>query len=384
MNNLEQNVSIITQIKSEQVAKHGLPAAVFKDKDTYQKECDTLFGDGWASIGCGQQISKPGDILPVRIAGHSLIATRSKNGDIGVFHNICRHKAAPLIDEPCNKRSIVCPYHKWTFKIDGNLLSAPRYFGNENKVMSNEDKADKGLIEVRFALWWDIIFVNINGNAEPFEDFIKPLDDLLSSYPKDDIRMLSTTDYSGEVNWKLAVDNFLDGYHVPFVHSQACTVESVLEQDDLILSDNIVGLRLPNGASAKPAKTAKRLPHFTGLAAEKRGTQQWFGIFPNTLFFVDPCWVQTIVIKPMGETHTAESLSIYVVNDEAASDEYVEERAKLHDVLNEVNQQDIELLDKLQVTRSNDIANQGHLNTAWDQVNMTFHQMWLNKMTAQS
>ncbi|GAB2680463.1 aromatic ring-hydroxylating oxygenase subunit alpha [Aliiglaciecola aliphaticivorans] len=377
-------MSDITRITSEHISAHGLPASVFKDSTTYDMECDKLFAQGWASIGCAQQISKPGDILPIRIAGQSLIAMRNKNGEIGVFHNVCRHKAAPLVDEPCNKRSLVCPYHKWTFKIDGNLLSAPRYFGSENKVMSEEDKADKSLISVRFAVWWDIIFVNIDGNAEPFEDFIRPLDEQLSNYPKDDIHLTSSTDYSGEVNWKLAVDNFLDGYHVPFVHSQACTLDSVLDQQDLFLSDNIVGLHLANGASAKPAKTAKQLPHFNGLAEDKRGTQQWFGIFPNTLFFVDPCWVQTIVIKPMGATQTAETLNIYVVNEEAASEEYAAERETLNAVLNEVNQQDIELLDKLQVTRSNDIANQGHLNAAWDQVNMTFHQMWLKKMTAQA
>ncbi|WP_133471208.1 aromatic ring-hydroxylating oxygenase subunit alpha [Paraglaciecola marina] len=372
----------IKTITKEHVTAHGLPAIAFKDKDIYEQECDKIFAQGWASIGCSQQISKPGDILPIRIAGQSLIAIRNKQGEIGVFHNICRHKAAPLVDEPCNKRSLVCPYHKWSFKIDGELLSAPRYFGNDNKVMTAEDKADKGLIKVRFAVWWDIIFVNIDGRAEPFEDFIKPLDERLAIYPKDDIRMVSTTDYSGEVNWKLAVDNFLDGYHVPFVHSQACSVESVLGQEDLFLSENIVGLHLPHGASAKPAKTAKQLPHFNGLPEEKQGTQQWFGIFPNTLFFVDPCWVQTIVVKPMGETHTAESLSVYVVNDEAASDEYAAETGRLHEVLNEVNQQDIELLDKLQITRSNNIANQGHLNDAWDQVNMTFHQMWLQKINA--
>ena len=151
----------VNAITSDQVAKHGLPADVFKDPNTYTAECDTIFAKGWASIGCGQQIAKPGDILPVRIAGQSLIAMRNKDGEIGVFHNICRHKAAPLVDEPCNKRSLVCPYHKWSFKIDGSLLNAPRYFGKENKVMTPEDKADKGLIAVRFAVWWDIIFVNI-------------------------------------------------------------------------------------------------------------------------------------------------------------------------------------------------------------------------------
>ncbi len=372
----------VNAINIESVKKHGLPADVFNSKEVFQQEKNAIFKKGWASIGCGQQISKPGDILPVRIAGQSLIATRDKHGNIGVFHNVCRHKAAPLVDEPCNKRSMVCPYHRWSFQLNGSLLAAPRYYGKDNKPISEEDKKDKGLIPVRFAVWWDIIFVNISGDAEPFDDFIKPLDTLLNAYPVEDIRMVSTTSYEGDVNWKLAVDNFLDGYHVPFVHSQACTLDSVLDQEELFLSENIVGLRLANGASDKPGKTAKPLPHFHGLPPEKHGTQQWFGIFPNTLFFVDPCWVQTIVVKPTAEDTTAESLSIYVVNEEAAREEFAETREHLSAVLNEVNQQDIILLDKLQHTRTSEAASEGHLVPAWDGVNNAFHRIWLNKMRA--
>ncbi len=373
----------VQNIETESVTKHGLPGFVFAKQDVYEQEKDKVFAQGWASIGVGQQLKKPGDILPVRMAGVSLIAIRAKDGSIGVFHNVCRHKSAPLVDEPCNKRTLVCPYHKWSFKLDGELMGAPRFYGDENKPISAEDKADKGLIPVRFAVWWDIIFVNVSGDAQPFEEFIKPLDELLSDYPKEGMQLVSSTDYSGEVNWKLAVDNFLDGYHVPFVHSQACSIESALGQEDLFLSDDIVGLRLANGASNKPAKTAKQIPHWPGLAEDKKGTQQWFGIFPNTLFFVDPVWVQTIVVKPTCVAKTDETLSIYVTSEEAASDEYIEERARLSDVLNEVNEQDIELLDKLQHTRTSTVADQGHLVQAWDQVNMSFQQMWLRKMQSQ-
>ncbi|MCV2403541.1 aromatic ring-hydroxylating dioxygenase subunit alpha [Marinomonas sp. C2222] len=367
-------------ISIDQIRQHGLPAATFRNKDIYQQECDAILKNGWASIGCGQQILNSGDILPAQLFGQSLIALRNKDGEIGVFHNICRHKAAPLVDEPCNKRALMCPYHKWSFNMSGELINAPLYFGNKKQKMSAEDKADKGLIPVRFAIWWDIIFVNIDGAADPFVDFIQPIEKQLTAYSPEDIRIINTTDYEGQVNWKLAIDNFLDGYHVPFVHSQACNVKAALGQEELFLSDNIVGLRLANGASSKPKKTSKQLPHFSGLPTEKQGTQQWFCIFPNTLFFIDPCWVQTIVIKPMGEESTAESLSIYVVSKEAASEGYEAERTSLDAVLNEVNQQDIDLLDKLQHTRSNDIANKGHLIPAWDNVSMAFHQTWLKKM----
>jgi choline monooxygenase len=370
----------INQIPLEQVAKRGLPAKVFKDDEVFETECDVLFTQGWASVGCGQQLQKPGDILPINIAGHSLIVLKNKEGEIGVFHNVCRHKGSPLVDKPCNKRILVCPYHRWSFKLDGSLLSAPRFYRSDNKPISNEDKEGKGLIPVRFSIWWDIIFVNISADAEPFEDFIKPLDKILKDYSNEHMHQISTTDYAGDVNWKLAVDNFLDGYHVPFVHSQACTLESAIDQENLFVSDSILGLRLANGASNKPAKTTKKLPHFDGLLPEKQGTQQWFCIFPNTLFFVDPCWVQTIVVKPQKACFSTESLSVYVVNEQAASDDFVDERSILQDVLNEVNQQDIELLDRIQVTRASEAANNGNLNEAWDQVNKAFHLQWLTKM----
>lgn len=373
----------VSQISKDRVAQRGLPAKVFKDDDVFETECDVLFAQGWASIGCGQQLQNSGDILPVKIAGHSLIAIKNKAGEIGVFHNVCRHKGSPLVDEPCNKRTLVCPYHRWSYELDGSLISAPRFYGSDNKPISHKDKLGKGLIPVRFSIWWDIIFVNISADAEPFDQFIKPLNELLKDYPNDHLYQVSTTDYAGDVNWKLAVDNFLDGYHVPFVHSQACTLESALDQEDLFVSESILGLRLVSGASKKPAKTSKKLPHFDGLLPEKQGSQQWFCIFPNTLFFVDPCWVQTIVVKPQKTCFSTESLTVYVVNEQAASDDFIDERSILQDVLNEVNQQDIELLDKIQITRASEAANNGNLNDAWDQVNKAFHLQWLTKMNNQ-
>lgn len=101
----------------------------------------------------------------------------NKDGEIGVFYNICCYKVVFLVDEFCNKCFLVCFYYKWSFKIDGLLLNVFCYFGKENKVMMLEDKVDKGLIVVCFVVWWDIIFVNISGDVEFFEVFIKFFDE---------------------------------------------------------------------------------------------------------------------------------------------------------------------------------------------------------------
>ncbi len=370
----------VLNIDADATQQHGLPPEVFKSADIFEQECDAVFRQGWVGLASAQQIPEVGDMLPIKVGNASLLIIRGTDGEIGVFHNVCRHKSAPLVDSACRKRVMVCPYHRWAFNLDGSLRAAPRYYGDSDQPMSAEDKEGKGLIAVRSAVWWDTIFVNISGDAEPFEDFIRPLDQVLEGYDPSPMQMISTTEYQSSANWKLAVDNFLDGYHVPFVHSQAVTLDSVLNQEDLFLSDNITGLRLPTGASDKPAKTDKPLPHFANLNEDNVGTQQWFGIFPNTLLFVDPVWVQLIIVRPEAANYSTETLTIYAANPDAMAEEFTEQRQALSNALNEVNRQDIELLDKLQFTRTSPEAAQAHLVQAWDQVNVRFHQMWREKM----
>ena len=372
---------LLKNITRETVRARGLPGEVFKNPDIYRKECDHIYRDGWISIACAQQLKNVGDLLPVDIAGHPLLVLRDKNRQIRVFHNVCRHRAAPLAEEACNKPNLlICPYHRWAYQLDGSLQAAPYFHGKHRIPMSDAEKSDKGLLPVRFVVWWDIVFVNISGDAEAFDEFIAPLNNLLEDYDNRGLQQFSSTDYAARANWKLVADNFLDNYHVPFVHSQACPPGSILEQEDLLLSADIMGLRLPNGALNKPEKTSRPIPGFSGLDESKRGTQQWFCIFPNTLFFVDPVWVQTIIVKPQSETRSTETLSLYVANEEAMSSNLEEERTALHQVLNEVNEQDIALLNSLQMPRSSKAADLGSLNHVWDKVNATFQSRWLEKI----
>lgn len=375
------NVTDLEIIDTTVVTQHGLPGAVFSSRDIFELECDSVFRDGWVSIATAQQLREPGDVLPVSVAGHALLITRDRDMKIHVFRNVCRHKAAMLIDGPCSGRStIVCPYHRWTYRLDGQILAAPYYHGTKNVPLDDGLRKKLGLIPVRFEVWWDIIFVNLSGTGQAFSDYVKPLSELLSDHNGEDISLVSASDYETRANWKLVVENFLDGYHVGFVHSQASSVDATLGQENLILSENIVGLRLEKGAAEKPQKTERQLPHFPALPTEKQAAQQWFLLFPNTLFFVDPRWVQTIVVKPHGAEHCSETLSIYVTHRDATGDEFAEERAVLHQVLNKVNSQDIGILRYIQKTRSSEVGDSGNWVEGWDDVPAEFHNMWLKKM----
>ncbi len=372
----------LQEVDTDTVRARGLPASVFIDQDIYQAERNILFAQGWVGLASAQQIPERGDALPVEIAGYSLLAVRVRDGEVRVFHNVCRHKGAPVVERQCSKLSaLVCPYHRWSYKLDGDLLGAPFFHGEPNIPMTPGEKKARGLRPVRFAVWWDIIFVNISGKAVDFSSFIGPLDTYLSDYHADNLSLVGVTDYRCKANWKLAVDNFLDGYHVPFLHPQASGVKSIFGQQDLRLSDDILGLRLANGANHKPPKATKPLPSFETIPEERKASQQWFYLFPNTLFFVDPCWVQTIFVRPASATQITETLSVYVVHADAQDEGFAEDRLSLQAVLNEVNRQDIELLGKLQKTRSTEAADHGNFVECWDRTSQRFQSLWLEKMS---
>ena len=141
---------------------------------------------------------------------------------IRAFHNVCRHRCLKLVDTPGNVgRVIRCPYHSWTYGLDGALHMTPYFGGRDPRaVPAGFDRGEHGLAPVRSATWHDWIFVNLNGAAPPLEDFVAPLRTWLDGLDLTEIHHLATIDL-GEIaaNWKLLVENFIEPYHVQFVHS---------------------------------------------------------------------------------------------------------------------------------------------------------------------
>ena len=222
-----------------------LPGKSFSDETVYAEECSKLFRDRWVSVTVGQIVSAPGDLFPCTIASLSLLVTRDREGQIHVFYNMCRHRGARLVDGACRARAglMTCPYHAWSFQLDGSLFKAPYFFkDSENTQPDAETRAGLGLIEIRSRVWRDIIFIDITGNAPEFESFIRPIDEQLSDWDVNELRPLGAKEYEISANWKLAAENFLDIYHLPVVHHQlGGGMSGTLAAFDVQLSDDILG-----------------------------------------------------------------------------------------------------------------------------------------------
>jgi choline monooxygenase len=375
-----------SQIRACYKAGRVVPGRAYIDTDVYQAEMAEIFRTSWISITCGQNVPGPGDLFPVRIAGQSLLVARNDEGEVRVYYNLCRHRGARLIDEPCQAREgrIVCPYHGWSFGTDGQLKAAPHLYRDENRNrLDPSDRVRLGLIPVRSTVWRDIVFVNLAGDAEPFEDFIRPLADRLEHWTETELRPLATHEYDIQANWKLAAENFVDVYHLPVLHSQIPGgFSGALAAEDIEVSDDIVGLAMVQGYGEGSGQEEWGLPHFSGLSEEEQLRLEIFSIFPNTLLLVEPGSSQVIVLRPQSAGVTHETFADYIVSDASMVDSLADERAEVVQSSLEVNDQDAKLLASLQVTRSMDVAGETQPSDVWDVTILRFQRIWARKLLA--
>ena len=154
-----------------------LPPGAYMDPDLFEHEQSHAFVNSWVSIAVGQQVPEPGDILPVEVAGQPLIITRAPDSSIHVFFNVCRHRGFRLVDKPCQRRNglITCPYHTWSYQLNGEFQTAPYWDRTAGSAPEASTRAGLSLRPVRFAFWFDTIFVNLSGDAPPFDEVIAPL-----------------------------------------------------------------------------------------------------------------------------------------------------------------------------------------------------------------
>ena len=131
----------------------GLPSEAYTDKKFWAKECNTIFSNSWVFVGFAHELKNLGDVLPITVGGQPLVLVKNKNGNILAFHNVCSHRCLKLVDEKKNVGKIIqCPYHSWTYDLDGNLKASPHFGGTNQHSPKGFNKLDHGLKPIRIHL----------------------------------------------------------------------------------------------------------------------------------------------------------------------------------------------------------------------------------------
>ena len=345
----------------------GLPGAAYTSEAFFALENERLFFDAWVFAGYAHELARPGDVAPVTVAGRPLLLVRDAGLAIRAFHNVCRHRCLKLVDAPGNVgRAIRCPYHSWTYGLDGALHIAPYFGGREPRAMPpGFDRGRHGLVPVRSAAWHDWIFVNLSGAAPPFEDFVAPLENRLAGVDLTRIHHVVTIDF-GEVatNWKLIVENFIEPYHVQFVHSS--TTEQPLADHYTVNDPGCLGCAVDVSGGAARQDT---------LSADSR----YLTAFPNFVFGLylpDEVGVQLNV--PLAPGRTLQRRAVYTLDPEAQWSGRAESLEKLWQA---VHGEDHAMLERLQLGRASEVAaGGGVLSPVWEDSVRSFQELVVKRL----
>jgi glycine betaine catabolism A len=204
----------MTQERTAHGAK-TLAAAYYTDSAVYRAESEAIFGQSWLCLGRAAEIAQPGQYRLRQVENESLIVLRDHDGTVRTFYNVCRHRGTRLCTAESGRfsRSIQCPYHAWTYGLDGRLLGAP----NMNEV-ADFDKADYPLVGVETAVWQGFIFVNLAPKPRPFAEGFAPIHDKFGAWDLERLQSARQIVYDVNCNWKLLFQNYSECYHCPTAH----------------------------------------------------------------------------------------------------------------------------------------------------------------------
>src|SRR6202158_4774306 len=201
------------QIDSDISRAWSIPALFYTDPEVCTQENERIFARTWQVVGRREQLAKPGDFFTTELLGEPLLLVRGAQGELRGFFNVCRRRAGPPA-EGCGSRKLFrCGYHGWTYGLAGALISAPEFEGQ-----AGFDPKQFTLTPVRAEEWSNLIFVNLNLDAEPLLKNLGQLPQQAERFSLDGMKLFERRTYDMKCNWKTYVDNYLEGYHLPSVH----------------------------------------------------------------------------------------------------------------------------------------------------------------------
>lgn len=292
----------------------GLPNAVYTDPAYHRHEMARVLHGGWACLASASEVPDPGDVKPIEFGGAPLVLLRDREGVVRVFHNVCRHRGARLVQEAaCRRPGLVCPYHAWSYALDGRLVKTPDVGGPGRHDAEGLDRAATGLLPVRSGQWADFVFVDLSGAAPPLDEHLAPLTRRWQHYDLAGLQRVDGLALTVQANWKLATENYLESYHLPVVHPELNRY-SRLDDHYYFEAWPAIGAGVTSYAPqalAGVAQGGQNLPRLPRLSDQQAAIGEYPVVFPNLWLGVQGDHLFGIVVYPEGPTASREVLHLY-------------------------------------------------------------------------
>jgi len=326
-------------------------------------EQEAIFGRSWVPVCVTDEVAEPGDYVVLEVGGRSLIVCRNRAGELRAHHNVCRHRGARLRDEGRGhvERFFQCPYHAWAYDLDGACIGTP-LFTSEAGIPSDLepafdmsgvrgfDKADYGLYQVRVEAWGCLVFVCLDPSAPPLEEELGDLPERLSGHRLAEQRLLRRVEYEIHANWKLVAENFMEYYHLPWVHPGLVKVSPMKAHHRWQGRGMYVGFCTSPIAANTDDGGWHGLPALATLDEDDATSARFAWLFPNVALNALPNHTFLMLVRPTSAGLTSEVTYLLSHPDSiAGAGESVERDADaLLAFWDAVNREDIAIVERVQ------------------------------------
>jgi choline monooxygenase len=276
-----------------------IPASWYTDARIAQLENENVFARTWQAVARADQLVLPGAYVTAVVAGEPIVMVRGNDAKLRAFYNVCRHHAMIVVNEPCGQaRHLRCPYHGWTYSLEGELRGVTDFEG-----VCRFDRAQNGLVPLRVGTWENFAFVNLDPPADPLDHFLGELVERAAPLGFGNLKFVERRSYTLDCNWKVYVDNFLDGgYHVPHMHKG---LNSVLDYTNYSIENLERCCVQSSPVSRDPASDAS-------AAATRKGNRAfYFWQYPNFMLNWYEGYLDTNLVIPLAVDRCAVIFDFY-------------------------------------------------------------------------
>ena len=363
---LKANVSVpFTQARA-------MPKAVYTSPDFCAAELEHIFAKDWLCAGRADGLANPGDYLTMEIAGEPIVILRDRDGSLRGMSNVCRHRMSTLLEGRGNVRSIVCPYHAWTYNLDGSLRGAPAMTLNEGFC-----KEDIKLPSVRVENWLGWIMVTLNPDAPDPHEALADVENLVGYLDMGSYRETFREEFRWATNWKVLAENFMESYHLPVCHEG--TIGGSVDLMKMTCPEGYPSFNYHYIMKNDTIPLSLAHPSNTTLVGDQRRITWLLSIYPALLITLTPGYFWYLCLTPDGPGHVKVLYGGGMSADWCADPEAEQHLATVKALLDDVNIEDKGCVERVYRGLCADLSSPGALSHL-ERPNLEFAQYLASRM----
>jgi len=347
------------QVDADLASARTLPSEWYTS-ETFGQQDFAMFNKSWNLAGPTFLVKNEGDFFTFKAGAENGILVNRGGGEIRGLVNVCRHRAGPVADGCGKARLFQCRYHGWTYDLSGNLVGTPEFQGVKDFI-----KEDHSLPSFKTEKLGPFVFVSL-GAAIPFQEFCGTLPENLKDFWSEDLELFATKDYAVDCNWKVYVDNYLEGYHLPMVHKGLFA--------ELNYAQYRTEVSQWYSEQRAPAKDTAAL-----YGGEKNPEARYFWLFPNTMLNIYQGLIQTNTVLPVSTSRCLVRFQWY-----AGAQALQERRSRIDEMLNfsdVIQEEDRLICEKVQENLNSSTYSQGRYSVKRENGVHHFHQLLRKAVT---